>query len=734
MPSKYKIIRKRHELKDIIRFCKKTGYASVDFETNGLPINHPGFYPTILGVSFQIGSSYIIPLGHFDSPFLRGWEKLLKRFGKEVIENTDITKIAWNLSFEKQIFMKFGIKMKGRLMDAMLAKYLLDEERPNDLKSIVSRYIPEYAGYEESYEGSKLPWDRKPLEGLSKYCGLDCDLTFRLMMFFEKQLIKNDFYPLFRNMLMMGTRVLSESEYAGMPIDVPYLDNLIEVYTEKIAKKEKELYTKKVKKFESWLVNKRIKKLIISVETEIEDLEEELKQLVKEHKKTGEQSLVTKINAKKRAIKGREEKIDRYVAKDLRTKPELKCLEPFNFASPAQLVDLLFLSPKGYKYKVISYTVDKKTKKPTKTPSTDESVLIQLRDKYNSDFCTKLLEYRGITKLFSTYIKGIREKVIEGRVHGRYKLHGTVTGRLSSFDPNLQNIPRDTTASDIKPMFVPPPGYVLLQLDYSQAELRVMAAMAKEETMIKWFKEGKDIHLTVALKKDNCEDRYDEILEVLRLEDEKDPRFKEWKIKRKYAKTINFGIIYGQGAPKLAEALGCSVDEAKQFLKEYFKLFPKIARFIKNQHRLAHRKGYVRNVFGRKRRLWNIDSSEKYLVAEAERQSVNAPIQGAASDYTLFSSILIWEKTQTGELELDLPQAYTVHDSIGYWVRPKHLKTLIPKLRDICENPETKEWFNFEIEGVTMAVDFEVSPYNWGTLKTYSPDVDYVKLVKEVNP
>lgn len=730
----YRIITKPKQLKKVIEYCKQTGYASIDFETNAEPVRSDLFYPTILGISFQPGFGWILPLAHFDSPFKKRdrWVKLLKQFGEEVIQNKDIIKIGQNLKFEGTIFKRYGIEMRGRVFDTMLAKYLLDEEKPMGLKPMVARFIPEYAGYEENYEGSKLPWDKKPLEGLSKYCALDCSLTFQLMIFFEHKLIKTKLYALFRNMMMMGTRVLIDSEYNGIDIDEPYLDDLMVKYENKIAEVEKELRSiPKLIKFEKWLSQNRINKLIDKVNEEINDLIDVIEDLKADAKKEKDPAKRDKIEAvirrKEKSIQGREDKVDRYMARELTTKAELKCLEPTNFNSPPQMGDLFFNSPKGFKFKVVKYTTDK-AKNETNTPSTDEEVLTTLANVDKSGFCKKLLEYRGLGKLYSTYIKGIKEKITNGKVHGRFLLEGTVTGRLSSQNPNLQNIPRDTTSSDIKKMFIPPPGRVLLQLDYSQAELRVMAAMAGEKTMIKWFKEGRDIHITTALKMYHQEDRYDEIAEVIKKEEDDDPRYLEWKVKRKYAKTINFGIIYGQGPPKLADALGWTVEEAKDFLKAYFKLFPKVKEFINKQHKFAQRNAYVKNVFGRKRRLWDVDSHEKWLVAQALRQSVNAPIQGAASDYTLFSSILIWEKCRTGEIAIDLPQCYTVHDSLGYFVKPENLHTVVPQLQKICENPETLEWFGFQIDDVTMKVDFEVSHKNWGELKSYDPNFDYTSL------
>lgn len=720
----YKIIKNEKQLDKLIEYCKQTGYASIDFETSGEDFHVPFAYPTILGVSFQCGSGWVIPLNHFDSKFRdksKGgdgtWEAKLKKFGREVIENYSIVKIAWNLKFEYKWFLRYKIEMRGRLFDGMLAKYLLLEERPNDLKSVTAMYIPERAGYED-YEGSKLPWDEKPLQGLSEYCIMDCDSTFKLMLTFEPLLIKHNFYALFRNMLMMGTRVLGDSEFAGFPINRTYLEDLIKVYEIKIAHSLNFLNKNKhITKFNKWLLKSRINKLILKIEAEIEDIQLEI-----------DGSDDDKFIARKeKMIDGREDKIDRLLVHEFSNNKEREMLEPINFSSPNQLIDLLFYSKKGFKFDIVNYTIDKKTKKETDRPSTAEDVLLVLQEKDKTGFVKQLLKHRGLTKLFSTYIQGTYDKLShDNRIHAGFLLHGTVTGRLSSRGPNLQNIPRDTTASDIKPMFIPPPGMVLMQLDYSQAELRVMAAQAGEDNMIHWFKIGRDIHLAVACDVNNWD--YDWAKDIMDNNHDHES-YIEIKIQRKKAKTINFGIIYGQTAKKLAIGLGGTVQEAEIYLRNYNERFPKIAKFIKKQHRFVKNHGYVRNLFGRKRRLPNIDHPDWGKSAEAQRQSVNAPIQGAASDYTLFSSILIWEKIRSGELPNDIVQAYTVHDSLGYFIYPKDLHKVIPIMDEVCKNPETKEWFGFQIDDVTMAVDFEVSAENWGKLEDYNAKTNYCKLV-----
>ena len=438
MASVYRIIKTKKELKRVIRACKKTRYCSFDFETSGHPHHSPLGYPTILGISFQPGSSWILPLGHFDSPFNiphtpekdQPWLKLLRLFSKEVLEDKEIVKVAWNFKFEYVWLKRYDCKIYGRVFDGMLAKYLLNEERPNDLKSQVSKYIPEFAGYEENYPGSKLLWDEKPLEGLSKYCGLDTDNTLRLMLFFENQLINNELYHLFRNMLMMASYVLGDSEFEGFPVNVPYLDGLLVKYENLIQECENSLRSNKyIKKFEKWQFEERLEKLINKIELEIEDIEEEIETLseTKKAKKENEK----KINQKLKTIKTREDKIDRYRAGDIgTTKNELALKDPINFSSPGQMGLLFFTSPKGFKFPIIKYTTDK-WKNETDNPSTDESVLLELEKIDKTGFCKSLLEYRGLTKMYSTFIKGMREKVSVGeRIHGRYNLHQTVTGRL----------------------------------------------------------------------------------------------------------------------------------------------------------------------------------------------------------------------------------------------------------------------------------------------------------------
>lgn len=755
MKSEYKIIKKKKDVDKLIAYVKKTKYCSLDFETNARPFHDPLFIPTILGISFQPGSGYVIPLAHKESPFKRKsiWKDILKKIGKELLENPDIIKVAWNFSFEIKVLKVYNITCKGRLFDGIMAKYLLRETRPNGLKEQVDEFIPEFANYSlPGTPSSKAKrekiidfWSNVKLKPLSKYCALDCDLTLRLMMFYEPKLIQNNFYKLFRNMLMMGTRVLSESEYNGMPVDLPFLDSLVIEYGEKIKVLENNLYKHpKIKKFQDGLIAERILKATQKIEKEIVDIQEALDELETEMKKLQKRkasskeinAVQRKINTKNKSIQTREETIDRLLARDFKTtKSELSIIENVNFSSPEQMAKLFFTSKYGFKFKIVKYTTDK-YKKETNNPSTDEAVLEELKLKDKSGFIENLLEYRGTTKLYSTYIVGMKEQLsVDSRIHSTYLLYGTVTGRLSSINPNFQNIPRDTTNKDIKKMFIPPKGKVLVQLDYSQAELRVIAALANETEMLRWFREGRDIHLAVACDKNHWE--YDWALKILKegeaIKGNTDPVYLKVKTQRKYAKTINFGIIYGQTAKKLSIGMEVTLAEAEKYLKEYNMRFPNIAKFIKKQIKKVTRDGYVVNPFGRKRRLPDIWSSDWGKMAEAQRQSVNAPIQGAASDYTLFSSILIWEKIQKGELPKTVKQCYTIHDSLGFFMNPEDVHWVIPIMEEICSNPETMEWFGFQIDNVKMQVDFEVSHTNWASLTKYDKNTDYKQLVIDLN-
>lgn len=456
--TKYHILENEQQLDMLIDACKKTGYASVDFETTGNRIYNNDFYPTILGVCFEPGRAGVIPLGHFDSKFKKSWKTKLQKFGEEVIANENIVKVAWNAKFDMQVFHKYGIFHKGRLFDGMLAKYVLDEVRPHDLKNQVRRFLPKFGDYEEDYEGCNLPWDQKPLLGLSQYCAIDTDMCLRLFLFFEKKMMDKAFYPLFRNLIMPASNLLTKVETRGQRLDKEWHGELMEKYPRLILEAETKVRAlKKVKRFEKSLIQQRLDKAISKIEEEIR----ESKKVIK----TSDDS--RKIASAERSIKNREEKIARLMAGEFNTKSEKAIIEPINFGSASQMTQLLFLDPKGFRFPVVKYT--QKDKRDTDNPSSSEAVLLELQKTDKTGFIDTLLELRGLKQINNMFVKGFANLVQDdGRLHPKFHIQGTVSGRLSSSDPNAQQFPRLATNPDIRKCLVASTGRLYLMMDYSQ--------------------------------------------------------------------------------------------------------------------------------------------------------------------------------------------------------------------------------------------------------------------------
>lgn len=951
--TKYHILENEQQLDMLIDACKKTGYASVDFETTGNRIYNNDFYPTILGVCFEPGRAGVIPLGHFDSKFKKSWKTKLQKFGEEVIANENIVKVAWNAKFDMQVFHKYGIFHKGRLFDGMLAKYVLDEAKPNDLKSMVRRFLPKFGDYEEDYEGCNLPWDQKPLLGLSQYCAIDTDMCLRLFLFFEKKMMDKKFYHLFRNLIMPASNLLTKVETRGQRLDKEWHGKLMEGYPRRILEAETKVRAlKKVKRFEKSLIQQRLDKAISKIEEEIR----ESKKVIK----TSDDS--RKIASAERSIKNREEKIARLMAGEFNTKSEKAIIEPINFGSASQMTQLLFTDPKGFKFPVVKYT--QKDKRDTDNPSSSEAVLLELQKTDKTGFIDTLLELRGLKQINNMFVKGFANLVQDdGRLHPKFNIHGTRTGRLSSADPNSQQLPRVATDPTIRRCLVASPGRLYLMMDYSQCidgdsyifcntgikklkeiipgkdkicmidpqhknkhrvlnikvlankgkaeclrittntgrqlilteehpvktkqgftlakdlklndtlyienpkdcypqgfshdeltenesnfesnffdcglnfsdndanvintvlkanpnerlafigglltrglifsnypksfqalqlifqvhglaiswysklvwaypkddfmyeqitniekvgkrevydmevenlhefnpngirvhncELRLMAHLSKCKGLLEAFAKGWDPHLSVACKKYGV--NYDDIYPIYK--DEQHPDYTTWKIRRKQAKHIVFGCIYHIGAAKLAEELSdpktglvVTPKESQGFLDDFFKDFPEVKKFMDNQMKFIHKHGYIKTLFGRKRRCPEIFGDNQMQIVAAENAAINTPSQSAASDMALFTSILIDELIQKGEFP-DLQEVGTVHDSIYFDTLPKDINPkTIYQLWDMARNPSTKEWFGFQIDDIDMSMDFEVGR-SQGEELPFAVGYDYNRLL-----
>lgn len=717
MESRYDIIKSFSQVKRLVKACLKTGIASVDFETNAEGIYNKTFKPTILSVTFQVGSGVSIPLCHheYENPH---WKRWLKYFGRKVVENPNITKVGWNLKFDLQIFELYGIYVRGTVLDGMLMKYLLNEEKPNDLKSMVRRYLPEHGDYEKAEKFDKIPWDKKPLEPLCKYGCQDTDYTLRLAMFFESKLIEIGMYPLFRHLIMPASRVLQHAEKTGLYLDRKFNQELLESYKPKIEQATSNcLNLPRVKKFSRWLVQERISKYLASIESELEDLDYH--------------------NPKDaRKIASREQKISNIRAGVFTTKKELELTREVNLGSTIDL-PLLLYSEKGFKFPIIKYTKDKKTNHDTDKPSTDEDTLVELRltvkdsESPKAIFLDNLLELRGLKKMYTTYIEGWHDKVQDDdRIHGQFKIIGTTSGRLSSSEPNLQQIPKTSVDANIKKQLVAPKGKLYMALDYSQAELRIMAHLSGDETYLEAFAKGQDPHLAIAANKYGVS--YEEANKAY--SDEQHPDYKLWKNRRKQAKQICFGIIYGIQKKLLAVKLSdpkagiiVTPDEAQQQLNEFFQEHPKIKKFMINQEKVLIKHGYIKSLFGRKRRLPQVYSDNEQEAAYAVRLSVNMPCQSAASDMTLFASILNYWKMRQGILPY-MPETCTVHDAVYYLADPQDVNVwVVYNIWETCRNPDTKKYFGFEINDVSMSMDITIGRSMAEELP-FIPGYDYNKM------
>lgn len=678
METRYKIIKNKRELKKLIACCKATGYACCDYETDGSPIYNKSFKPTILSVSWMPGFGASIPLDHFQTKDYTSpgwnWKKMLRKFGEEVIENYEITKVAWNWKFDDQINQKYHIYYRGTCLDGMLAKYVLNEEKPNDLKSMVRRYLPEYGNYEKQDAFDKIPWDKKELDPLCHYGCQDTDYTLRLMIFFEKKLIDLGLYSTFRNLIMSASRVLTSVEKNGLYLDREFNNQLLETYKPKIDAARQAIYDlPRVKKFEKKYNQEKIDKYIQSIEAELEELD------YNEPKD-------------KRKIVSREQKISNIKAGIFTTKKEQELIRPINLGSPVDLPALMY-SEEGFHFEVIKNNESGK-------PSTDEETLTNLRltvkkpDSPKAIFLDRLLELRGLEKMYKTYIEGWNEKVQDDdRLHGRFLIHGTTSGRLSSAEPNAQQIPKTSVDPNIKLQLKAPKGTLYIASDFSQAELRIMAHLSGDETYLNAFNSGQDPHLAIAATKYHIP--YEEALKIY--EDENHPEHKIWKVRRKQAKQIAFGLIYGIGAKLLAVKLSdpksgiiVTPEEAQKEMDIFFGQHPKLKTFLKKQEKFLRKNGHLVSLFGRKRRLPQIYSNDKGEEAYALRLALNFPCLLPSSqalsktngwvnyeDLKVGDEILAFNR-DIGESEWQKVERVNVFDYDGDMIRlkTKHLDVL----------------------------------------------------------
>lgn len=415
METRYKILTTHDEVKKLVKCCKRTRYCCFDFETNASPIYNSTFKPTIISISYMPGFGCSIPLDHHQALDYceEGWDwkKELRYIGKKLISNPKIVKVGWNLKFDNQIMELYDIYYRGVALDGMLAKYILNELRPNGLKDMVRRYLPEYGNYEKQDKFDKIPWDQKPLKELCKYGCQDTDYTLRLTIFFEKKLIDKGLYSLYRNLIMTASRVLTSVEKNGLYVDRKFNYELLTSYKPMIDKAQEIcLSLPKVKKFQKKLQEQRIEAYLNKLQEEIDLLD-------------------GNNPADKRKIASREQKISNIKAGVFTTKTEKDLVREINLGSPIDLPQLLY-GDDGFKFEVLKQSDKGK-------PSTDEETLVKLRiniknpESPKAIFLDNLLKLRGLQKMYTTYIEGWHDKVQDDNcLHGKFNIIGTESGRL----------------------------------------------------------------------------------------------------------------------------------------------------------------------------------------------------------------------------------------------------------------------------------------------------------------
>lgn len=551
----YKTLMYESDIYELIEKIYARKYISFDTETTGIDPSTA----ELVGMSFSLDENcafYLSVPEKFEDA-----QKLVERF-KPVFESDRILKIGQNIKYDIIVLKKYGIDVKGKMFDTMIAHYLLNPELRHNMDYLAETYLDYQTIHIEDLIGSRgknqLSMRQVPLNIISDYACEDADVTLKLKNIFEKKIEENNLSQLFYEIEMPLVKVLADMEAVGVKLDV-----------EALKQSSQELTT-----------------LLTELESEIYQMAE----------------------------------------------------VQFNINSAKQVGEVLF-----DKMKIVA----KAPKTKTGQYSTGEDVLESMRSKH--PIIGKLLEYRGIKKLLGTYIDALPNLVDSrtGKIHTTFNQTVTSTGRLSSTNPNLQNIPiRDEEGKEIRRAFIPDENCVFLSADYSQIELRIMAHLSNDENMINAFLGGQDIHTSTASK----------IYKVPIEEVTKDMRRK--------AKVANFGIIYGISVFGLAERLSIPRGEAKELIDGYFETYPEVKQYMDNSIEKSRENGYVETIFHRKRFLPDINSRNAVVRGYAERNAINAPIQGSAADIIKVAMVNIYNRFLRENIQSKM--ILQVHDELNF--------------------------------------------------------------------
>ena len=571
----YKSVVGVEAINKLITILEKEKEICIDTETTGIDANNV----TLVGLSFAIKEheGYYIPVINEEDQ-KNNAENILSLF-KPLFENLHITWIGQNLKYDFLVLKWYGVELKGKTFDTMLAHYVIEPEGRRSMDLLSAQFL----GYEpvsiETLIGKKGKNQGTmrdvPLEQITEYAAEDADITLQLKNCFSPLIEKRGVTKVFNEVENPLVRVLVDMEYEGVKVDVGFLNDYSKVLEEEAKKAEERVF---------------------------------------------DQAGVR-----------------------------------FNLASPKQLGEVLFDILK----------LDSKAKK-TKTGqyATGEDVLSKMAAKHK--IVDDILNFREFTKLKSTYVDAIPALINPktGRIHTSYAQAVAVTGRLSSTNPNLQNIPiRSERGREIRKAFVPrDPSRVLVSADYSQIELRIVAAISGDPNMCEAFKQGKDIHTATAAK----------VYGINEGDVTKEMRYK--------AKSVNFGIIYGQGAFGLADNLGISRTEAKEIIDNYKKEFPNIQKYMDAQINNAKELGFVETLMGRRRWLRDINSSNFTVRGFAERNAINSPIQGSAADMIKLAMIRVHNEMKKKHWESKM--ILQVHDELVF----DAVESELPALKELILN------------------------------------------------
>lgn len=554
-PHTYKAMETPEKQAELVQLLLAQTSVCFDTETTGLDV----FDIELVGMSFswKKGEAYYVPV-----PANQVEAQTIVDEFKPFFSNETIEKVGQNMKYDILVLNNYGVQLKGKLFDTMIAHYLLQPELRHGMDYLADIYLNYRTIHIEDLIGAKgknqLNMRQVDLDKITEYAAEDADITMQLKQILEKEIRENKIEHLLYDIEMPLMQVLATMETNGVLIDSNAL-------------------------------------------------------------KLSSQILTQDMNAIEKEVQ------------------ELAGFE-FNVSSPKQVGEVLFERLK---------VVEKAKKTKTGQYSTNEEVLEGLRGKH--PIVDKILDYRGLKKLLSTYIDALPQLIHHktGKVHTSFNQTVAATGRLSSTNPNLQNIPiRDEQGREIRKAFVAAPGCVFLSADYSQIELRIMAHLSEDAHMIEAFQSGQDIHAATAAK-------------IYHL-----PIGEVSSDMRRKAKTANFGIIYGISVFGLAERLAIPRSEAKELIDGYFTTFPQVKEYMDKCIVIAREQGWVETLLGRKRYLADINSHNAVVRGYAERNAINAPIQGTAADIIKIAMVNIHKRFTVENIQSTM--ILQVHDELNF--------------------------------------------------------------------